>query len=222
MTSPSPVDNQSQDQAAVIEPDFAADFHKFWEKNHQLVYLVCGAILLVVAAYLGWEKYQVARDESTRAAYAAAGTAPEKLSAFASANPDHVLAAVAILQVADAKYTAGDFSAAATQYQQAVAKLTNPILKSRARLGVAVCKLSSGDQSGAEADLKALTADSSLEKQIRAEATYHLATLINTPGRTDEVRQLLAEVSKIDDSGIWSQRASQLNASLLAEGLAKP
>lgn len=224
MTSPSPVDQQGNDQTVVAEPDFATEVHKFWEQNRQKVLIGCGAILLGVAGFFGWQELTRSQDEGTRAAYAGAGVSPEKLTAFAADHPNHALAAIALLQVADAKYASGDFSAALSGYQKVAEKLTNATLKGRARLGAAVSKLGTGDQAGAEGDLKSLGADTTADKQIRAEATYHLATLLNTPGRAAEVRQLLDEVTKLDDAGgIWAQRAGQLQQSLLAEGLtAKP
>ena len=57
--------------------------------------------------------------------------------------------------------------------------------------------------------------DSAADKNIRAEATYHLATLAHEAGRTDDVRQLLDEVGKIGATGIWAQRAMQLRVSLM-------
>jgi hypothetical protein len=55
----------------------------------------------------------------------------------------------------------------------------------------------------------------------RAEATYHLASLAAAAGNADEVKKLTAQVSVIEASGPWAQRASILAASQPAEA-AKP
>lgn len=201
-----------------VAPDFATEVHNFWEKNRALVLMLCAAVLLGIIAYEGWGYLNAMRDQNAQEEYAKAVGSPDRLVAFAAEHSGHVLASISLLQAADAKYAAGDFSAALTGYKKAVAVLTNSILKSRAQLGAAVSQLSAGNQAAAEAELKALGADTAADKNVRAEATYHLATLANEAGRTDEVRQLLDEVSKLDSTGIWAQRALQLRASLLVQG----
>ncbi len=80
-------------------------------------------------------------------------------------------------------------------------------------MGAAMSQLNSGDKAAAEAGLKAISADAALTKGIRAEATYHLASLAQEAGNTAEVSRLVAEIGKIDPAGIWSQRATMLVAS---------
>jgi len=69
----------------------------------------------------------------------------------------------------------------------------------------------------ATAALKALSADTAAAAQIRAEATYNLASLASEAGRTDEVRKYADEVIKLDASGAWAQRAYLLSARLPAD-----
>ena len=219
MTSPSPLAQQNKDQADVpVAPDFASDVHNFWEKNRAIVLMVCAAILLAIVGYQGLQYFNATRDENAREDYAKAAGASDRLANFASEHATHPLASIALLQLADAKYSAGDYAAALTGYQKAIALLTNSTLKARAQLGAAVSRLGSGDQAGAETDLKALSADVKADKNIRAEAAYHLATIANESGRTDDVRQWLDEVGKIDGMGAWAQRAMQLRASLMVQG----
>ena len=198
-----------------VTSDFATDVHNFWEKNRALVLMLCTAVLLAIVGYQGLQYFNAMRDQNAREDYAKAAGASDRLLGFAGEHSGHPLAAIALLQVADAKYSAGDYSAALTGYQKAIAVLENPTLKARARLGAAVSRLSAGDQTAAETDLKALSTDTAADKNIRAEATYHLATLANGAGKGDEVRQLLDEVTKLDGTGIWAQRAMQLRASLM-------
>lgn len=216
MTSPSPAANQTKDQTdAIVEPDFAAEVHAFWEKNRTFVLMLCAAGLVAIIGYEGVRYVNGMRDENAREAYAKAAGSPDRLAAFATEFSGHTLASVALLQVADAKYTTGDYAAALGGYQKAAQVLTNPVLKARARLGAAVSRIGAGDQTGAQTELKALSTDTSADKNIRAEANYHLATLANEAGRFEEVRQLLKEVSELDGSGLWAQRALQLRASLM-------
>lgn len=218
MTSHSPAENQTKDQTdTVVAPDFAAEVQTFWEKNRTLVLALCAAVLLAIIGFEAMRYFNAARNQSAQEAYAKAAGSPEKLANFANEYSGHALASVALLQVADAKYAAGDYAAALTGYQKATPVLTTSSLKARARLGAAVSRIGSGDQAGAQTDLKAIGADVAVDKNIRAEATYHLATLANEAGRTDEVRQLLDEVSKLDGMGIWAQRGMQLRASLTPE-----
>ena len=219
MTSPSPAVNPHKDQAAATEaPDFATEVHRFWEKNRSLVLLLCAAILLAITAYEGLRYFNAMRDQNGQDDYAQAAGSPDRLAGFAAEHSGHALASVALLQQADAKYANGEFPAAVTSYQKALSLLTNPTLKARARLGIAVSRLNAGDQTAGEADLKAMSSDASIEKTIRTEATYHLATLANETGRVEEARQLLDEVAKLDGMGLWGQRALQLRASLMLPG----
>lgn len=218
MTSHSPAENPTKDQTdTIVEPDFATEVHNFWEKNRTLVLILCATVILAIIGYEGMRYFNAMRDQSAQEAYAKAAGSPDRLAGFAAEYSSHPLASVALLQVADAKYTAGDYTAAMSGYQKATALLTSSSLKARARLGAAVSRLGSGDQTGAQTDLKALSADASIDKNIRAEATYHLATLANEAGRADEVRPLLDEVAKFDATGIWAQRALQLRASLMPQ-----
>lgn len=218
MTSPSPAENQTKDQTdAVVAPDFAAEVQTFWEKNRTIVLALCAVVLLAIVGFEVMRYLNKARDENAQEAFAKAAGAPERLDSFAKEHSGHVLASVALLQVADAKYVAGDYAAALSGYQKVAQVLTHSALKERARLGAAVSRIGTGDQAGAQTELKALSADTATDKNIRAEATYHLATLANEAGRTDEVRSLLEEISKLDAMGIWAQRATQLRASLTPE-----
>lgn len=215
MTTPAQTQPKESNETPVTEPDFALEVHQFWEKNRRTVLIACVGVVLAVAGYHLWQEFQRSREQGVREAFAAAAGSPAKLTAFANEHGGHSLAGVALLQSADASYTSGDYSAAAGQYQKAAAALTNNLLKSRAKLGAAVSKLGAGDQSGAEGELKALGADASVEKSIRAEALYQLATQLRESGRVAEARPLLDEIAALDATGVWGQRANQFKASLL-------
>lgn len=198
--------------AAPAQPGFEETAQAFWEKNRQLILIACAAALLVVIGREGWHFYAAQREQAVQAEYARAGDRPEQLAAFARAHDGHTLAAVATLRIADQRYVAGDHRQAQENYTKAAAGLKDPALLGRARLGGAISQLIAGDKAGAEATLKAVSTDATLALGIRAEATYHLASLALEAGNAAEVSRLVGEISKIDPTGIWAQRATALVA----------
>jgi predicted negative regulator of RcsB-dependent stress response len=210
MTIPPPPENQSQVQPVAPDTGVEIALHSFWEKNRTLLIGACVVALLVIIGREGWQYFADSREQEVRKEYARIADRPEQLAAFAGANADHVLAGVAYLQLADAKFTAADYKSAAENYKKAAGVIKEPVLFGRAKMGEAISILNSGDQSGAEAALKALVADASLLKAVRAEAAYHLATLADGAGNTTEVGRLVAEINKIDATGVWAQLATSL------------
>jgi len=206
-----PAENQPQVQpAAAIEPGFEIAAQAFWEKNRRMILVVCAAGLLAVIGREGWQYFARQHEQGVRADYAKVADRPDQLAAFAAANTGHVLAGVAYLRLADTKYTAADFRSASENYSKAAANLQNPALLGRAKIGAAMSQINGGDKAAGEASLKAIGADTALLKSVRAEATYHLATLAYEAGNAAEVSRLVAEVGKIDAAGVWSQRATVL------------
>ena len=200
--------------APVAEPGFEALVQSFWTKNRSLILLACGAALLVILAREGWQYFSVMREKSIQEEYARTADKPDKLAAFGDSYAGHALAGVAYLQLADQKFGAADYKQAATLYTKAVGSLKNEILLGRARLGFAISQINAGDVSAGEAALKAVAADQTLVKTVRAEATFHLASAAYEAGKLDEARKLVEEVTKVDLSGPWSQRATALLMSL--------
>jgi predicted negative regulator of RcsB-dependent stress response len=211
MITPPPAENQSQGQATTtVEPGFEVAAHAFWEKNRHFVLMVCIAVLLVIIGREGWQYYTAQQELSVRNDYAKAADRPEQLATFAGANAGHVLAGVAYLRIADTKYAAGDFRSAAENYNKAATGLKNPALLGRAKIGAAMSQVIGGDKAAGETALKSIGADATLLKSVRAEATYHLATLAYEAGNAAEVSRLVTEIGKIDSMGVWSQRATAL------------
>jgi predicted negative regulator of RcsB-dependent stress response len=204
-------------EVPVVEPGFEIALQEFWIRNRNFILLLCAIGLLVIAGREGWQYFASAREKDFQADYAKAGDSTDRLTKFADDHSGHALAGVAYLRVADDKFSAGDFKAAAAAYQKAAGSLQNDALLGRARLGAAVSLLNGGDQAGGEAALKALSADSAVFKSARAEAAYHLASLAAGAGRDDEVRKLAEQISLIEANGPWAQRATVLVAGLPAE-----
>jgi predicted negative regulator of RcsB-dependent stress response len=194
----------------VYVPTLETAVHGFWAKNRQFILALCVAALLAIIGREAWQYFAASHEQAVQAEYAKIADQTAKLEAFANANSGHALAGVAWLRLADEKFAAGDFKTAAAHYQKATASLQNAILLGRAKLGAAVSQLNGGDQAAGAAALKAVSADITLDKGVRAEATYHLATFAADAGKADEVKKLADEVSKIDPLSSWAQRTTLL------------
>lgn len=196
--------------APVAEPGFEVFVHAFWIKNRGFILMLCVIVLLGIVGREGWQYFSSMREQSLQQEYAQISENPEKLVSFADANSGHPLAGVAYLQVADRKFEAADYAKAATYYSKAAGSLKNEALAGRAKLGSAMCLISSGDTVGGEAALKAVGADQTISNAARAEATYHLASMALEAGRSEDVAKFVAEITKIDLGGPWAQRATML------------
>ncbi|MBI3884845.1 MAG: hypothetical protein HY302_03840 [Opitutae bacterium] len=208
-----PADHSSKDAApAVAVPPFEVQFETFWVNNRRPIYGFIAAVLLFIVGREGWQYFAAQREQGVEQDFAAAVGNDAKLAAFAAGHAGHPLAGAAYLTLADAKYTAADYAAAADLYTKAQTNLSNDALLGRAKLGAAMSKLAGSDRAGGEAALKAISADATLFKSVRAEATYHLAALAAEAGQTAEVTRLTDEISKIDAGGVWAQRGLVLRA----------
>ncbi|MBP7482850.1 MAG: tetratricopeptide repeat protein [Lacunisphaera sp.] len=194
----------------VYVPSLETAVHGFWAKNRQGILMICSVVLLAIIGREAWQYVAASREQAVQVEYAKIADQTAKLAAFAEANAGHTLAGVAYLRLADEKYTAGDYKAAATHYAKATGSLKNDALLSRAKLGAAMSQLNGGDQAGGEAALKAIGADATLDKGARAEAVYQLTSLAAGAGKADEVKKLAEEVAKLDPTSTWAQRATLL------------
>lgn len=202
--------------APVVEPGFEVTMQIFWEKNRSFILGMCAIALLAIVLREGWQYYATQHEAGVREEFARISDQPAKLASFAEANSGHPLAGVALMRLADDKYVAGDFTGAAAGYAKAIGVLKNEALLGRAKLGAAMCQISGNDKAAGEAALRVLSADTTLLKGVRAEATYHVASLAAAAGKADEVKQLVEQISRIDATSSWSQRATLLLASLPA------
>jgi hypothetical protein len=185
----------------------------WWERNRKLVYGLCAAGLIVVGGKLGWDYMSHQRELGIEADYAKA-TSPEQLKAFAAAHPDHSLAGLAQIQIADEAFSAGKSADALAGYEKAIAILKTGPLATRAQLGRAVAQIQTGKAAEATTELKRIAADANLPITARAEANYHLANLAAAKGDSAEVQKLSDTLNQLDPTGIWTARAMALRASL--------
>ena len=221
MSQITPTDHSTKDAtpATAVAP-LEIRFETFWINNRRQILTLCASILLFIVGREGWNYFAAQRELGVQHDYSVATANDAKLAAFAAAHTGHALSGAAYLTLADAKFTAGDYAGAGDLYAKAQANLQHEALLGRAKLGAAVSKLSGTDRAGGEAALKALGADTTLFKSIRAEATYHLAVLAADSGHSADVVKYTEEISKIDASGTWAQRALVLRATSGTE--AKP
>jgi len=218
MSTPAPLDPHTTPATSgepVADLGFEYALHKFWAKNAKTVYAVCAAVLVLILAKGGYGFFRDWQNKKIGAEYASASTS-EKLKAFAAEYSGHPLGGAARLRLADEAYGAGNFAQAALDYQAATEGLRNTIFAGRARLGVALSKLQNGQAADAEALLKQLTADTLQLKSVQAEAAYQLASGAITAGRTEEAIKYLDQVSSIEPTGPWAQRAMMLRSTLSA------
>jgi predicted negative regulator of RcsB-dependent stress response len=197
------------------ELSFEEQVQAFWKRNSRYILFL---VALGFVAILGREAVRYMwkeREQGITEAYGASAT-PAELKAFAGEHSGHTLAGFALLRVADEAYKAGNFSEAATAYEQAIAPLKDSPVVSRARIGAAVSTVQAGDRTKGETALKALADDMAIMPGYRTEARYQLAVVAIGDGRFDEARQTLDDIMTSDITGSWAQRAYMLRATLPA------
>lgn len=217
-TDPQPA-GDSRDSAGIEQAPITLTFEDklqlFWRKHSALVIAFCVAVLAVIIGVGIWEYRQDANEKKIQDAYTAV-TTPEGLKTFAEANPEHPLAGVAYLRLADDAFAAGKTPEALANYEKAAGVLKEGPFAARTKLGLAVTKVVSGKSADGTAELKQLADDANQLKGIRAEAAYHLASLAAEAGNATDVQKYSELLMQIDATSPWTQRAMALRASLPA------
>jgi hypothetical protein len=219
MTTPANPSNQKpaaaqRDPVAADENIKALTFedtlHQIWARNRKLVFAFLAVVALLILGKGGWEYLQQKKDLEVSQAYGAATNA-DQLKAFAAAHPDHVLAGVAQLRIADEAYAAGKAADAIAGYEKALAAIKDGPLAARAQLGRAMAKVQAGKSAEAANELKQIASSTTLPGATRAEATYQLASLAAEAGNGAEVAKYVDDLMKIEDAGqSWMQRGMML------------
>ncbi len=181
----------------------------FWRNHRNKVYGVICVISAVIILWQGWRIYQAHVEASLQGEFAAATDAPA-LTAFAQAHPDATLGKLAQLEAADTLYKDGKFKEATDAYVKASTMLGDDEKSGRARLGQAMAVLQAGDAKTSAQLLEALTNDSTVVENLRAEATYYLAILAVQAGDNDGATKWLNHLKEFKESNVWSSQAATI------------
>jgi hypothetical protein len=198
------------DNAPAYHPDLDEQLHGAWQKYGKTI---AYAAVLVLAFYVirgGIEFFHGQHEADVEQEFAAAKT-PDQLKAFVGSHPDHKLAAVAEIQIADDSYASGQLASAIVAYRQAIPMLKGDPLQSRAEIGLAMSQAQSGNAAEGEAGLRKVLEDGGQLPVIRAEAGYQLEALLAADGKSSqELIGVATQLQQIDPSSPWTQRAFSL------------
>jgi predicted negative regulator of RcsB-dependent stress response len=184
---------------------------RFWADNRTYVTLLCALLGLAVLARYGWGYYAAQQELQVEQAYASA-TSIETLKSFAAGHPNHILAHVAELRLADQAYASGRIAEARDEYGHVALFLTTGPLAARARLGLGVSQIQTGETVEGEATLQRLADDKTQFDATRAEAIYQLASAAFSAGRTADVEKLAAQLLQLSPSSPWTERVFALES----------
>jgi predicted negative regulator of RcsB-dependent stress response len=183
--------------------------HRFWISNRSYIALLCAILSLVVLAKYGWEYYLSQQEVQVQQAYTSA-TSIDLLRKFAADHPNHMLAHIAELRLADQAYAGGRIAEARDDYQHVSLFLKTGPLAARTQLGLGVSQIQSGETAEGEATLKRLADDKTAYEATRAEAVYQLASAAAAAGRYDDVEKFAAQLMQISPNSPWTERAFAL------------
>lgn len=187
----------------------------FWTKYRGLITLFCAAVALGIVANYAWNYYKGQQETAVQQDYAASATV-DQLKRFVLNHPNHPLTRVAELRLADAAYAAGRVAEARDDYATVANALPAGPFGARARLGLGMAQIQSGETAEGEATLQRLANDPAQFEAARSEAIYQLASLAAAAGRGDEVQRYAAQLIQLDPNSPWTERAFVLEASLNA------
>lgn len=202
------------------DADLEERFNDFWKKNGTGIFggIAIGAAIVIgiqLVQYFGDKKEAAIRQEFNLA------ETPEAKLEFAGSHADHQLAALAQLQVADARYDEGAFTEAADLYADAAKVFVDATLVSRSILGQGMSLLQAGQTESGQAVLEAVARDSSALDQTRGEAAYHLAVSYWQEGDKEKALEATDIILQLDAASFWSFRANSLRERLGADAVAE-
>jgi len=203
------------------DADVEERFNDFWKKNGVGIF---GGIALGAAIVIGIQLFQYLdqkKEQSVQDAFLGADTSEARLQ-FVREHPDHQLAGLAQLKVADARYEEGSFQEAADLYAASSKVFEDPTLVSRALLGQGVSLLQAGSTENGRALLNAVALDASALDQTRGEAAYTLAVSYWESGETEKALELTDVILQLEGAQFWAFRANALRERLGADAVSLP
>ena len=201
------------------DADLEERFNDFWKKNGTGIFggIAIGAVIVIGIQLVQY--FSDKKEDAIREAFAMANTTEAKME-FASSNADHQLAALAQLQVADARYDEEAYAEAADLYAEAAKVFEDATLVSRAILGQGMSLLLAGEVESGRSVLEAVALDSSALDQTRGEAAYHLAVSYWESGERDSAIEATDIILQLDAAPFWAFRANSLRERLGADSVA--
>lgn len=191
------------------DADVEERFNDFWKKNGVSVF---GGIALGAVIVIGIQLFQYfdqKKEDSIQAAFSAAQSIEEKIQ-FAEEHPDHQLAGLAQLQVADARYNEGKYNEAAELYGSTSKVFVDPTIASRAMLGQGISLLQAGNKEDGRSVLRAIALDANALDQTRAEAAYHLAISFWEDKENENALEMTEVILQLEAAQFWAYRANLL------------
>ncbi len=194
---------------AFKEADFEDQAWLFWNKNK---HFIIGLFVLVLLGFAGVEGYKLYRESaiaSMQQEYSAADSTEAKIT-FGEANSSMPLGGFALLEAADATYTDGDYSEAASLYKEAATGLQGTYFYGRALIGEAMSQVLAGQTDAGTSLLKSISVNGDLLDAIRAQAIYNLGAIATSQGNHEEARRYLEQAVKLQPEGPWGSLAKDL------------
>jgi hypothetical protein len=188
-----------------------------WKKQRTFILGTLTAVAVVLVAWFVIREVQQSREAGISKAFGEATTLEAK-RAFVGEHPDHVLAGVALLALADDGFANKRFDEAARDYGAAAAVLKDPLLVGRARLGEGTANLKSAQSSTTgEQQLTRAAEDATLLMAYRTQAWYILATHAAGAGDVAKARDLIGRLKALDPESDWANLATGLETRLNTE-----
>ncbi|MCC5807654.1 MAG: tetratricopeptide repeat protein [Opitutales bacterium] len=202
---------EAQNKESELPPDADVEerFNEFWKKNGFGIFvgIALGAVLVLgfqISAYVSAQ-----RESNIQTAYLALET-PAERAAFAEEHSRHPLAGMAWLELADAAYDEGDYSAALDSFERAARALEGTPVGGRARLGAAMSELMLDRREDAKVALNVIASDGRLLVGTRAEAAYHLAVIHWEDENLSAMEESLDLIHDLEGASLWAFRANVL------------
>lgn len=186
---------------------------EFWLKYKISILRLIWLILLVIISlqvYSWVNKYRIQKMQEEYAH--AKGT--DALLAFAQNNKSFELAGITFLQLADQKYSEGNYAEAASLYAQAQKSLKKSELSGRAKLGEAMALTQNNEIAKGHSLLEALSQNGDINPAIRAQAFYHLVILAISQGDYAAAKSLTAQLKNASPHSPWAQKVVQIEGSI--------
>ena len=182
----------------------------FWEKYRNWIVIGIAAAVIGIAGTQIDQYLQEKRIEEQQNAYLQS-IEQNTNDVFSEKYPKSALSGLTRLSKADDTYSEKQYETSLQHYKKAKNAFSQPLLKQRARIGMALSQYQLGNTGEATTLLDQAAYDPKNEYQaLRAEALYHLSVINLDKGEFSAAEAHLNEIEAMEQSGIWSTRARLL------------